>query len=140
MNRISANTLDTNPPLRRGQGRRIQCSKTVLVYADRVEYALHGKSALCAGQQRPAPRLNAPVGRNSGMGQITDLFVLQVCGDGSDDGLGRATGVDFVAFAGGAHANGGGLVIMTDDCEHRTVQTWVGVSARDLADWHARLY
>ena len=74
------------------------------------------------------------------MGQVTDLFVLQVCRDGSDDGLGCATGVDLVAFTGGAHANGGGLMIMTDDGEHRTLQTWVGVSAGDLADWHAGLH
>ena len=32
MNRISANTLDMDPPLRCVQGRRIQCGETALVY------------------------------------------------------------------------------------------------------------
>ena len=121
MNRISTNALDMDPPLRRVQGCRIQCSEATPVYTDRVEYALHGESTLCAGEQRPASRLDAPVSRNSGKGQITDLFDLQICGDGSDDGLRGATRVDLVAFAGGAHANGGGLVVVTDNCEHRTV-------------------
>jgi hypothetical protein len=71
------------------------------------------------------------------MGQITDLLVLVICGNSSDDGLGRAAGVDLVAFVGGAHADGGGLVVVADNCEHGTVKTWVDVRAGDVADWHA---
>jgi hypothetical protein len=120
MDRIGADALDQNPILRCIKRRCVQCSETVPVNTDCVEYALHGQSTLCAGEQRPALRLDAPVGGNSGVGQSTDLLVLQISRNGSDDCLGRAAGVDLVAFPGGAHADRRGLVIMTDHCEpHR---------------------
>jgi hypothetical protein len=68
------------------------------------------------------------------------LFVLQVSGNGPDDRLSRAAGIHFVAFFGGADAHRGGLVVMTDDCEHRAAQPWVGARAGDLADWRAGLH
>ena len=72
--------------------------------------------------------------------QIVRAEVLvqgQPIGHGPDNGLGRATGIDLVAFADGAYADGCGLVVVTDNCKHRTSQTRVGVRAGDVADWHA---
>jgi hypothetical protein len=68
MNRISTDALDLDAALTCIQCRRIQCRETFLIYPDGVEYALHGESTLCAGQQRPAPPLDAPVRGNSGVG------------------------------------------------------------------------
>ena len=60
------------------------------------------------------------------LARCTDLLVLQVSGNRSDDCLGRAAGVNLVAFPRGAHADRGGLVIMTDNSEDRIAQPRVG--------------
>jgi hypothetical protein len=140
MNCFGADSLDVDPTSRRVQGSRIQCGEALPVYTDRVEYALHSESAFCAREQRPAPTLDTPVRCNSSIGKITYLLVLQVCRDRSDDGLGRATGVDLIAFAGGTCADRRGLVIMTDHCQDRTLQTWMGIRTRDVPDRRASLH
>ena len=79
-------------------GRCVQCSKTVAVYTECVEYPLHGESTLRAGEQRPAPGLDAPIRVIPALARCTDLLVLEISGNRSDDCLGRAAGVDLVAF------------------------------------------